>query len=155
MFKTLLFFSILMIYIYTDCSSFSSGPGQQWALSRKKTHTCLLGLRHSRIQPGLMSYRDKLKYCNFVCSNIIYYAFQLANNKCVYQTARTRRLIWAFVVHIQQNQIFSRLGPSIASLLKEYKQHEASLSVHCNLHLYTMLCKLRVLLSSARSRNKC
>ena len=56
-------------------------------------------------------------YCTlkFACRKFSYATFQKDDNKGVDQTARTRRLICAFVVRMQQNEGFSRRGPQNAS----------------------------------------
>ena len=44
--------------------------------------------------------------------NLLYFTFQIANNKGTDQTARMRRLVGAIVVCKEQSQGFSHRGPS-------------------------------------------
>ena len=48
------------------------------------------------------SYNDE----NIVCGKSSYSTFPIANNKSTEQTARMRRLVCAFVFHIQQSQVY-------------------------------------------------
>ena len=73
--------------------------------------TCLRDFRQSETQTSLLSYGDKLEYQNSACINWSHNAYQKSNNKCADQTARTRRLVCAFVVRLQQTQALSRRGP--------------------------------------------
>ena len=55
----------------------------------------------SKVQTSLLSHR------NFECRKFDFYTFQRVNNETTDQTVQMRRLICAFVVCMQQNQIFS------------------------------------------------
>ena len=72
--------------------------------------TWLRGFQQCMTQTGLLSYSDEIEAWNFRFSKYRYYTIQVANNKGADQTARMRRLVCAFVVHIWHKQIFSWRG---------------------------------------------
>ena len=91
--------------------------------------TCLRGLRPSKTQTGLLSYRDQLGFWNFGFSKQRYYTIQAANNKGADRTAWMRRLICAFVVRIWHKQVFSwRDSNVIQKSLQDQNQSPTILS---------------------------
>ena len=77
----------------------------------RRDKTCLRGFRQRENRTNLLNNRDYAEHWNFACSKYIYDAFQKANDKCADQTARMRRLVWAFEVRKPQRQFFPRRGP--------------------------------------------
>ena len=84
-------------------------------------HTLVLDARRPfswGMWPGnnfdLLKSKDQLEYWNFPCSKFSYMlcSFQRTNTKEISQTAQIWKLICAFVVRMQHNQVPSRWGPT-------------------------------------------
>ena len=73
--------------------------------------TCLHGVCPRKIQTSMPSYRGRPEYWNFACSKWSHHAFQKAKNKGADQTAQLRRLVCAFIIRLQQRQVFLLWGP--------------------------------------------
>ena len=63
--------------------------------------TCLQGLRSSKAQTSLLSYRDFLEYQNFAYRKLSYDSFQLTK-------AWMGRPVCVFVVYVKEKQVFSQ-----------------------------------------------
>ena len=70
----------------------------------------------SKTQTSQLSYNDKQEYWIYAWNKFECYTFQISNNKVAEQNdknARMRKLICAFVIRMQQSQVFSHQGPNV------------------------------------------
>ena len=77
-----------------------------------------MGLQPGMTQTGPLSYRSWVESWNFGYTNYKYYTIKAANDKDSDQTARMRRLICVFVVHIWYKQVLTWRG----SLMLAYRK---------------------------------